>query len=117
VKAHRVQDKVRSVGFDWDERKQIWAKIKEEMAEFETEIDNCNAEQMEAEFGDMLFSMVNAARLYNIDPEIALERTNKKFIKRFNYLEENTLMKGCSLKDMTLDEMNIIWEEAKKMDK
>jgi len=116
VKAHRIQDKVRSVGFDWDERSQIWDKVKEEMAELQTEIDHHNDKQMEAEFGDLLFSMVNAARLYNIDPEIALERTNKKFIKRFNYLEEQTLKKGRSLQDMNLDEMNEIWEKAKQFD-
>jgi len=116
VKAHRIQDKVRSVGFDWDERSQIWAKIKEELLEFEVEIENQDREKMEAEFGDLLFSMVNAARLYNIDPEIALERTNKKFIKRFNYLEENTIKKGQSLQSMTLDEMNVVWDEAKKRD-
>ncbi len=116
VKAHRIQDKVRSVGFDWDERSQIWEKIKEELLEFEVEIENQDHEKMEAEFGDLLFSMVNAARLYDIDPEIALERTNKKFIKRFKYLEENTMKKGQSLQSMTLDEMNVIWEEAKKRD-
>lgn len=116
VKAHRIQDKVRSVGFDWDERSQIWEKIKEELLEFEVEIENQDHEKMEAEFGDLLFSMVNAARLYDIDPEIALERTNKKFIKRFNYLEENTIKKGQSLQSMTLDEMNVIWNEAKKRD-
>ena len=116
VKAHRIQDKVRSVGFDWDERSQIWEKIKEELLEFEMEIENQDHEKMEAEFGDLLFSMVNAARLYDIDPEIALERTNKKFIKRFNYLEENTIKKGQSLQSMTLDEMNVIWNEAKKRD-
>ncbi len=117
VKAHRIQDKVRSVGFDWDERSQIWGKIKEELLEFEAEIENQNRERMEAEFGDLLFSMVNAARLFDIDPEIALERTNKKFIKRFNYLEEKTIKVGKSLQSMSLDEMNVVWEEAKKFDK
>lgn len=116
VKAHRIQDKVRSVGFDWDERSQIWGKVKEELAELQVEIDKQDQKNIEAEFGDLLFSMVNAARLYDIDPEMALERTNKKFIKRFNYLEENTLKKGRSLHDMSLDEMNVIWEEAKKLD-
>lgn len=116
VKAHRIQDKVRSVGFDWDERIQIWDKVKEEMAELQTEIDNYDEKKMEAEFGDLFFSMVNAARLYNIDPEIALERTNKKFMKRFNYLEEQTLQKGRSLQDMNLAEMNEIWEKAKQFD-
>jgi XTP/dITP diphosphohydrolase len=116
VKAHRIQDKVRSVGFDWDERSQIWDKVKEELSELQLEIDRQDKEKMEAEFGDLLFSMVNAARLYNIDPEIALERTNKKFMKRFNYLEEQTIKKGRSLQDMNLHEMNEIWEKAKKFD-
>jgi XTP/dITP diphosphohydrolase len=116
VKANRIQDKVRSVGFDWDERSQIWDKVKEELSELETEIANHNEKQMEAEFGDLIFSLVNAARLYNIDPDIALERTNKKFIKRFNYLEEETIKKGRSLQDMNLKEMNEIWEKAKKYD-
>jgi XTP/dITP diphosphohydrolase len=117
VKAHRIQDKVRSVGFDWDEREQIWDKVKEEMNELQVEIDKQDKTKMEAEFGDLLFSMVNAARLYDIDPEMALERTNKKFIKRFNYLEENTIKQGRSLHDMTLDEMNEVWEKAKQFDK
>ena len=115
VKAHRIQDKARAAGFDWDEREQVWEKIEEELGELKTEISQMNAEKMEAEFGDFLFSMVNAARLYGIDPEAALERTNKKFIKRFNYLEEQTIKAGRPLKTMTLDEMNVIWEEAKKM--
>jgi MazG family protein len=117
VKANRVQDKVRSVGFDWDERSQIWDKVKEELGELQVEIEKQDKERMEAEFGDLLFSMVNAARLYDIDPEMALERTNKKFIKRFNYLEEHTIKQGRSLRDMTLDQMNEIWEQAKKFDK
>jgi XTP/dITP diphosphohydrolase len=116
VKSHRIQDKVRSVGFDWDDRSQIWDKIKEELSEFEHELEHTNQEKMEAEFGDLLFSMINAARLYNIDPEMALERTNKKFIKRFNYLESQTIQKGQSLQDMTLNEMNEIWEKAKMFD-
>jgi len=116
VKANRVQQKVRGVGFDWDERSQIWDKVKEELGELQEEVESNNPEKIEAEFGDLLFSMINAARLYDIDPETALERTNKKFIKRFNYLEEQTLKKGISLKEMSLDEMNIIWETAKKYD-
>jgi XTP/dITP diphosphohydrolase len=113
AKALRIQDKVRSVGFDWDEPQQIWDKVKEEISELETEISKQDKTKMESEFGDVLFSLVNAARLYNIDPELALERTNKKFIKRFNYLEEQTIKKGKSLQDMTLDEMNVFWEKAK----
>ena len=116
IKAHRIQDKVRAVGFDWDEREQIWDKVKEELDELKVEVQKENAENMEKEFGDLFFSLVNAARLYNIEPETALERTNLKFIKRFNYLEEHTFGKGKSLKKMNLDEMNEIWEEAKKFD-
>ncbi|MFA9388232.1 MAG: nucleoside triphosphate pyrophosphohydrolase [Prolixibacteraceae bacterium] len=117
VKAHRIQDKVRGVGFDWEKKEQVWDKVKEELAELETEMKAGNQIDMEKEFGDLFFSMVNAARLYNVDPEAALERTNLKFIKRFNYLEENTMMKGQSLHDMSLDDMNVIWEEAKRFDK
>jgi XTP/dITP diphosphohydrolase len=116
VKAHRIQDKVRSVGFDWEDRTQIWDKVDEELKELRQEFEQGDEKKMEAEFGDLIFSLVNAARLYNIDPEMALERTNKKFIKRFNYLESQTLKKGMSLKDMTLDEMNVYWEDAKKQD-
>ena len=117
VKAHRVQDKVRAVGFDWDKREQVWEKIEEELGELKIEIGQMNTEKMEDEFGDLIFSMVNAARLYGIDPEAALERTNKKFIRRFNYLEQKTIKAGQPLTSMTLDEMNAIWEEAKKEDR
>jgi len=117
VKAHRIQDKVRSVGFDWEDRQQIWDKVDEELKELQQEFEEGDPKKMESEFGDLIFSLVNAARLYNIDPEMALERTNKKFIKRFNYLESQTMKKGMPLKDMTLDEMNVYWEEAKKQDK
>jgi len=113
VKAYRIQDKARSAGFDWDEREQVWDKIEEELGELKVEIGQMNVEKMKDEFGDFFFSMVNAARLYGIDPEAALERTNKKFIQRFNYLEQKTINSGRSLKSMTLDEMNVIWEEAK----
>jgi len=115
VKAHRIQDKARAVGFDWDIREQVWDKIDEELSELKTEIEKMDAEKMESEFGDLFFSMVNAARLYGIDPEAALERTNKKFINRFNYLEEHTIKAGRKLTSMTLDEMNIIWEESKSV--
>jgi MazG family protein len=117
VKAHRIQDKARGVGFDWDEREQVWDKVKEEFGEFEQEVRSSNSKDMEKEFGDMLFSLVNVARLYGIDPESALERTNIKFIGRFNYLEEKTLLQGRSLHDMNLAEMDAIWEEAKQFDK
>lgn len=116
VKANRIQDKARGVGFDWEKREQVWDKVKEEFEEFEVEMKAGNNVDMEKEFGDLLFSLVNAARLYKIDPESALERTNLKFIKRFNYLEEQTLMKGLSLHDMSLAEMDVIWEDAKKFD-
>jgi len=117
VKANRIQDKVKGVGFDWEEKRQIWEKVEEELNEVKDELNKSNnKEKIEAEFGDLLFSMINAARLYGIDPENALERTNKKFTKRFNYLEDKTIRNGKSLHDMSLDEMNIIWEEAKKFD-
>lgn len=116
IKANRIQDKVRAVGFDWDEREQIWEKVSEEMAEVREVIEEGSQVRIEDEFGDLFFSIINAARLYKVDPETALERTNKKFIKRFNYLEKHTLHKGKNLRDMNLAEMNIIWEEAKGFD-
>ena len=116
VKANRIQEKVRGVGFDWENREQIWDKVLEEIEELKEEIENHNTESIESELGDVLFSIINASRLYGIDPEAALEKTNRKFIKRFNYLEKETLTKGISLHDMNLDEMNVIWEEAKKED-
>jgi XTP/dITP diphosphohydrolase len=116
VKANRIQEKVRGVGFDWEKREQIWDKVLEEITELKAEIEHHNTETIESELGDVLFSLINASRLYGIDPEAALEKTNRKFIKRFNYLENVTLKKGISLHDMSLDEMNVIWEEAKKED-
>jgi MazG family protein len=116
VKANRIQEKVRGVGFDWENREQIWDKVSEEIGELKDEIENHNTESIESELGDVLFSIINASRLYGIDPEAALEKTNRKFIKRFNYLENETLKKGISLHNMSLDEMNVIWEEAKKED-
>ena len=117
IKANRIQEKVKGVGFDWDKKEQVWEKVEEEMQELKDELlKKDNFENREAEFGDLLFSMINAARLYGIDPEIALERTNRKFTKRFNYLEAKTISKGHSLHDMSLDEMNKIWEEAKTKD-
>jgi len=116
VKANRVQEKVRGVGFDWEKKEQIWDKVLEEITELKEEIIKMNTETIESELGDVLFSIINASRLYGIDPEAALEKTNRKFIKRFNYLEKETLSKGISLHDMSLDEMNVIWEEAKKQD-
>jgi uncharacterized protein YabN with tetrapyrrole methylase and pyrophosphatase domain len=97
-------------------RSQVWDKVEEELQELKVEIEMMDKARMENEFGDLFFSLVNAARLYGIDPETALERTNRKFISRFNYLENETLKKGRSLRNMTLDEMNVIWEQAKKSD-
>ncbi len=116
IKANRIQEKARAVGFDWDEREQIWDKVNEELDELRQVIKEGTRESIEDEFGDLFFSLINAARLYQVDPETALERTNKKFIKRFNYLEQQTLHKGKSLRDMNLEEMNIIWEQAKAFD-
>lgn len=117
VKANRIQEKARGVGFDWEEKQQVWDKVKEELEEFEEEIRVDNRPNMENELGDLIFSIVNVARLYQIDPESALERTNQKFIRRFNYLEEQTLMKGKSLHSMSLAEMDHYWEEAKTSEK
>jgi XTP/dITP diphosphohydrolase len=117
VKANRIQEKVRGVGFDWEFKEQVWDKVKEELTELEVEMKAGKKLEMEKEFGDLIFSMVNVARLYGIDPESALERTNQKFIRRFNYLEDNTLLKGKSLQEMTLEEMDVYWNEAKKFDK
>lgn len=113
VKAYRIQDKARNIGFDWEEREQVWDKVNEEFNELKAEINNMDADKMEAEFGDLFFSLINAARLYKINPDNALERTNLKFIRRFNYLEEKTKEQGRSLKEMTLAEMDEIWNEAK----
>lgn len=114
VKANRIQEKASGVGFDWEEREQVWDKVREEIGELAQEIGQINEDRMEAEFGDLFFAMVNAARLYGIDPESALERTNREFIRRFNFLESKTMLQGRSLKTMTLAEMDEIWEEAKK---
>ncbi|HAX94305.1 MAG TPA: nucleoside triphosphate pyrophosphohydrolase [Bacteroidales bacterium] len=116
VKANRIQEKVRGVGFDWEDRTQVWDKVLEELSELKVEAENKDTESIESELGDLLFSIINASRLYGIDPEAALEKTNRKFIRRFNYLEQETMVKGKSLHDMSLDEMNEIWEEAKKYD-
>lgn len=117
IKANRIQEKARNVGFDWEERAQVWDKVKEEISEVEAEIEKHDSDRLEAEFGDLLFAVVNAARLYGVNPENALERTNRKFIKRFNYLEAKTKELGLNLKDMSLEEMDKIWEESKKLEK
>lgn len=115
VKASRIQDKVSGVGFDWEKPEQVWEKVQEELEEFQVEVNKGDASKMEAEFGDVLFSMVNYARFLDINPENALERTNKKFIKRFQYLEGKAKGLGKSLKEMTLAEMDVFWEEAKSV--
>ena len=113
VKAYRIQDKAANVGFDWEKPQDVWAKVKEEIAEFEAEVENMDEEKATDEMGDLFFALVNAARLYKIRPDNALEKTNAKFIKRFNYIEQKAKEKGLSLKDMTLDEMEALWQEAK----
>ena len=118
IKAYRIQDKVANVGFDWENKEDVWAKVKEEIAEFEEEIRkdqsaNMGGSHMTEEFGDLLFSLINAARLYKIRPDNALEQTNLKFIRRFNYIEAKAKEQGRELKDMTLAEMDALWERAK----
>ena len=113
VKASRIQDKVAGVGFDWEEPQQVFEKVKEELNELQEEVNTQNQDLIEAEFGDVLFSMINYARFLKVNPENALERTNKKFIKRFQYLEEKAKENNKSLKEMTLEEMDVFWEEAK----
>ncbi|MES2731888.1 MAG: nucleoside triphosphate pyrophosphohydrolase [Bacteroidota bacterium] len=118
VKAMRIQEKARGAGFDWDEKEQVWEKVQEELQEFEQEFNTTapvEMERAEAEFGDLLFSLVNFARFIDINPETALERTNKKFIKRFQYLEEQAKKDGKQLNDMTLAEMDVYWEQAKQL--
>lgn len=117
VKASRIQDKVKAVGFDWDEPHQVWEKVQEELEELQVEVKAGDQDKMEAEFGDVLFSMINYARFLNINPEDALERTNKKFITRFQYLENKAGELGKPLMDMTLAEMDVFWEEAKRLPK
>ena len=114
IKAYRIQDKARNVGFDLEDREQVWEKVKEEIGEFESEVATMDKEKAEAEFGDVMFSLINATRLYKINPDNALEHTNQKFIRRFNYLEEHTIKQGRNLTDMTLEEMDAVWNEAKK---
>ncbi len=117
VKATRIQEKVSAVGFDWEDKAQVWDKVIEEYHEVHEEITKQDENKTEAEFGDLFFALINAARLYNVDPESALERTNKKFINRFNYLEQQTLKKGQDLREMSLAEMDKYWDEAKKLEK
>ena len=114
VKAYRIQDKARNFGFDWDQREQVWDKVKEEIGELEQEIESMDTDRTEAEFGDLLFAIINAARLYDVNPDNALERTNRTFIRRFTYMEKKAKEQGRSLREMPLDEMEAIWQEAKK---
>ena len=116
VKANRSQEKASGIGFDWEYKEQVWDKVREEINELSVEIDKVDKDKIEGEFGDLFFALVNAARLYGVDPETALERTNLKFISRFNYLESQTLLKGKDLKKMSLAEMDEIWNEAKKLE-
>ncbi len=115
VKASRIQDKVAGVGFDWEEPQQVFEKLEEELRELQEEVNMADKDKMEAEFGDVMFSMINYARFLKINPENALERTNKKFIARFKYLEQKAAEKNIALKDMTLAEMDVYWNEAKKL--
>ena len=115
VKAYRIQDKARNAGFDWERREDVWEKVKEEIGEFQAEVNNMDKEKMEAEFGDLLFSLINAARLYKIKPDNALEHTNQKFIRRFTYVETKAKEQGKMLNDMTLGEMDALWNEAKEI--
>lgn len=114
AKAHRIQDKARNAGFDWNKKEDVWLKVQEEIGELQSEINQMDNDLMEAEFGDLFFSLINAARLYKVNPDNALERTNQKFIKRFNYIEQQVNKQGRQLKDMTLGEMDALWNEAKK---
>ncbi|MCH5242133.1 MAG: nucleoside triphosphate pyrophosphohydrolase [Muribaculaceae bacterium] len=114
IKANRIQEKAANVGFDWEKPEQVWEKVKEETLEVENEIKNADKDKLEQEFGDLMFAVINAARLYGVNPENALEKTNRKFISRFNYLEAKAKEMGKNLKEMSLAEMDEIWNEAKK---
>ena len=114
IKAYRIQDKARNVGFDWEDRQDVWKKVREELGELEAELNKEDKERSTEELGDFLFSVINAARLYKLNPDNALEKTNRKFINRFNYIEAHSIKMGKPLKDMTLGEMDALWEEAKR---
>ena len=113
MKAYRIQDKVANVGFDWEHREDVWEKVKEEVGEFEAEVRAEDREKAEREFGDLLFAMVNVARLYKLKPDNALEKTNQKFMRRFDYIEQQAAAQGKDLKDMSLEEMEALWQESK----
>ena len=114
IKAYRIQDKARNVGFDWEDKGDVWAKVREELGELEEELRRGDKERQKEELGDFLFSVINAARLYHINPDTALEMTNNKFIRRFNYIEQHSIKAGKPLTEMTLEEMDKLWLEAKK---
>ena len=116
IKAYRIQDKARNVGFDWEDAGDVWAKVREELAELEEEMKKGDREASQAELGDFLFSVINAGRLYHLNPDTALEHTNQKFISRFNYIEQHSIKMGKPLKDMSIQEMDKLWEEAKKLE-
>lgn len=116
IKAYRVQEKAANSGFDWEQPAQVWAKVKEEIGELDAELARADKDKIEQEMGDVIFSIVNAARLYGVNPENALEKTNLKFIRRFNHIEERARQEGKNLKDMTLDEMDALWNEAKTLE-
>lgn len=117
IKCYRIQEKAANVGFDWEKREDVWNKVREELAEVEAEMKRGDVENEEKEFGDLIFSIVNAARLYGVHPDTALEKTNRKFMSRFNYVESKVTKAGKHLKDMTLGEMDALWNEAKKLEK
>ena len=117
IKAYRIQDKARNVGFDWKEKEDVWEKVQEELEELKVELAKGNKENSTQELGDFLFSVINAARLYKLNPDNALEKTNQKFIRRFNYVEDHSLKQGKNLKDMSLEEMDKLWDEAKLQEK
>ena len=116
IKAYRIQDKARNVGFDWEDRQDVWKKVREELDELETELNKDDKERSTEELGDFLFAVINAARLYKLNPDNALEKTNRKFIDRFNYIEAHSIKMGKPLKDMTLAEMDQLWNEAKQQE-
>ena len=117
IKAERIQEKAANYGFDWEKKEDVWTKVKEELTEVQAEMTNGNAEKLESEFGDFLFSLINAARLYKVNIDNALEQTNRKFIHRFNYIETQSELKGKKLKEMSLSEMDAYWNEAKALEK
>ena len=117
IKAYRIQDKARNVGFDWEQKEDAWDKVYEELEELKLELSKEDKEKSTSEFGDFFFSMINVARLYGINPDDALEQSNRKFIRRFNYIEQNAKVKGVALKDMTLSEMDALWNEAKSKER